>query len=338
MVALDYFVQQRERSYISQKNKDRLQESQQYGRAESLLPWGSRLKDIHTRSSSSQAEGKISIDKSMWPRCFVVAINAFETLQAAGLKTMWVEFGQGQSITWFLIHDLVKDLDPEKSSGMLFFHAFTGCDVVSYFWGKGKLTAWPTWGVCPEVSSLFRKLSKYSPTITDGVLDILEKFVVTMYDKHSNTNKVDKARLQLFAKKQRSFDSIPPTSASLGQHVKEPAFQAACIWGQATESTMQPERPADRGWQKNGQVWEVIWSTPPPHPKLSHVSSWQSDTAPVNVEDYANATASPWDAHNSAAAYAESDASNQYAHEKADSEPSCTYMTCRLVTLLHFFT
>ena len=71
----------------------------------------------------------------------------------------------------------------------------------------------------PEVSPVFIKLSKYPPTIADGVLDILEKFVVTMYDKHSNTNKVDKARLQLFAKKQRSFDSIPPTSASLGQHV-----------------------------------------------------------------------------------------------------------------------
>ena len=221
----------------------------------------------------------------MWHRCFVVAINAFETLQAAGLKTMWVEFGQGQSITWFLIHDLVKDLDPEKSSGMLFFHAFTGCDVVSYFWGKGKLTAWPTWDVYPEVSSLFRKLSKYSPTITDGVLDILEKFVVTMYDKHSNTNKVDEARLQLFTKKQRSYDSIPPTSGARQQSL--------------TCNLKAQPIGAGKRMVKSGKFFGQ-----PSHPLLSHVSSWQNATAPVNVKDCANATATPWDAHNSVAANA----------------------------------
>ena len=39
----------------------------------------------------------------------VIAINAFETLQAAGLETMWVECGQGQSIRRFLIHDFGKE-------------------------------------------------------------------------------------------------------------------------------------------------------------------------------------------------------------------------------------
>ena len=53
----------------------------------------------------------------------------------------------------------------------------------------------------PEVRPVFRKLNEYPPKIADGVLDILQKFVVTTYDKHSNTNKVDEARLQLYAKK-----------------------------------------------------------------------------------------------------------------------------------------
>ena len=119
-----------------------------------------------------------------------------------------------------------------------------------------------------EVSPVFRKLSKYPPTIAYGVLDILEKFVVTMYDKHSNTNKVDKARLQLFTKKQRSYDSIPPTSASLGQHVKRSAFKAACIWGQATESNMQPESPASKRMVKSG-----MFLGQPFHLLLSNVSS-----------------------------------------------------------------
>ena len=150
----------------------------------------------------------------------VIAVGVFASLQDAGLERLWVEFGQGQSLRWFPIHDLVMNLGPEKSRGMLFFHAFTGCDVVSAFRGRGKTTAWQTWAVCPEVSPIFSKLSQYPPTIEDADLDILEKFVVTMYDKHSNTTKVDEARLHLFARIQRSYDSIPPTSASLVQHVK----------------------------------------------------------------------------------------------------------------------
>jgi len=38
------------------------------------------------------------------------------------------------------IHDISPSIGPEKSKG-LFFHAFTGCDVVSAFRGKGKRSA-----------------------------------------------------------------------------------------------------------------------------------------------------------------------------------------------------
>ena len=130
----------------------------------------------------------------------VIAVGVFASLQDIGLEKLWVEFGQGQSIRWFPIHDLAMNLGQEKCSGMLFFHAFTGCDVVSAFRGRGKTTAWQTWAVCPEVGPVSCKLSQYPPTIEDADVNILEKFVATMYDKHSNTTKVDEARLHLFAR------------------------------------------------------------------------------------------------------------------------------------------
>lgn len=46
------------------------------------------------------------------------------------------------------------------------------------------------------------------PTKAEADRNILEKFVVTMYDKHSNTNKVDESRLHLFARKRRSHDPL----------------------------------------------------------------------------------------------------------------------------------
>lgn len=124
---------------------------------------------------------------------------------------------------------------------MLFFYTFTGCDDVPTFCGKGKKTAWQAWEVCLEVSPVFKKLGQYPPTIEDADLNILEKFVIIMYDKHSTTGKVDEARMDLFTWKQKSNDAIPTTSASLVQHVERSAFQAAYIWCQATVCTMQTE-------------------------------------------------------------------------------------------------
>lgn len=115
----------------------------------------------------------------------VIAVGVFASLRDIGLQMLWIEFSQGQSTSWFPIHNLATNLGQEKCSGMLFFHAFAGCDVVSAFRGRGKTTAWQTWAVCPEVSPVFSKLSLYPPTIEDADLGILEKFVVTMYDKHS---------------------------------------------------------------------------------------------------------------------------------------------------------
>ena len=117
----------------------------------------------------------------------IVAVHVFATLQDAGLVRLWVEFGQGQSVKWFPIHNMVLSLSPEKSSSMLFFHAFTGCDVVSTFYGKGKKTVWQAWEVYPEVSPAIRNDSQYPAIIEDADLNIIEKFVITVYDKQSST-------------------------------------------------------------------------------------------------------------------------------------------------------
>ncbi len=51
-------------------------------------------------------------------------------------------------------------------------------------------------------------------------MENLEKFVIAMYDRSSTAKCVDDARLELFARKQRSYKSIPPTRAALMQHLK----------------------------------------------------------------------------------------------------------------------
>ena len=117
-----------------------------------------------------------------------------------------------------------------------FFHAFTCCDIVSAFRNKGKKTAWHTWDIFPEASPVFSNLSHYSLTMEQSDMNILERFVILMYDQFSTAANVDEARLDSFARKQRPCEAIPPTKAALLQHRERAACQAGYVWGQATVS------------------------------------------------------------------------------------------------------
>ena len=134
--------------------------------------------------------------------------------------------------------------------------AFSGCDVVTTIHGKAKISAW---NVCDEVSNTLTKFSQCPPAVTDNDLQILEMLVVVMYDRSSPATCVNDARLDIFARKQRSYDSIPPTRAALKGHTKR-----GIIWGQATLSQPHIQSPADMGWNKKGDMWQICWATLPP--------------------------------------------------------------------------
>ena len=84
-----------------------------------------------------------------------------------------------------------------------------------------------------------------------------------MYDRSTSAADIDSVRLDLFARKQRSYDAIPPTQAALKQHTKRAAYQAGCIWGQTTKLTITDESPEDWGWTKCNEQWKIVWTTLP---------------------------------------------------------------------------
>ena len=51
---------------------------------------------------------------------------------------------------WIPAHELYRSIGPEKGRGITLFHAFTVCDVVSAYRGKGKKSAWQTQDVGAE--------------------------------------------------------------------------------------------------------------------------------------------------------------------------------------------
>ena len=181
--------------------------------------------------------------------CKCLIIKADDTdaiLQQLGLQSMWIDFGQGAKARWIPVHELLSALGPEKASGILYFHASTGCEV-SAVHRKGKKSAWLTWDVCEEVSETFTRLSHCSTEVSDADFQMLETFVVLMYDRSSASSGVDEGRLDLFACKQIAYDAIPTTRAALKEHAKSVVYQAGILWGQAIVSNPEISSPANWG-------------------------------------------------------------------------------------------
>jgi hypothetical protein len=93
------------------------------------------------------------------------------------------------------------------------FHAVTGCDTTSAFFGKGKKKAWSVWHSHPELTLPLQLLSRPNPTL-DMIAThrrTLHKFVMQLYGKFDNDITDTDA---LFLHRETNFEQMPPSSAS----------------------------------------------------------------------------------------------------------------------------
>ena len=191
----------------------------------------------------------------------VLAVTYYYTVPASEI---WIAFGTGQHFRYIGAHCIAQALGPEKSSVLSVFHAFTGCDTVSAFYGKGKKSAWDAWTSYSELTDVLAMMMDPEQADVDAFMSVIQRFVVVMYDRTSSAKSVNEARLQLFAQQGRQIDLIPPTEAALLQHTKRAIYQGALVWGRALDPSPQLPSPSDFGWTKtNGLLWEPLWTTLP---------------------------------------------------------------------------
>jgi len=67
-----------------------------------------------------------------------VVVLAIAFQQKIACHELWVALGTGQHLRYLPAHELACVLGPERSCALPMFHAFTGCDTVSAFVGRGK--------------------------------------------------------------------------------------------------------------------------------------------------------------------------------------------------------
>ena len=58
---------------------------------------------------------------------------------------IWVAFGTGKQFRYYSINHVCANLGIDRSLCLPPFHAFTGCDTTSSFFGRTKKTVWATW-------------------------------------------------------------------------------------------------------------------------------------------------------------------------------------------------
>lgn len=156
--------------------------------------------------------------------------------------------------------------------GLIGLHAFTGCDTVSAFSGKGKLSAFKLMKAREDVREAYIKLGE-AWNLSDELLDALEKVTCSLYTPSTATaSNINDVRYNLFCAKNGEIEShlLPPCKDCLSKHAMRANYQA-CIWRRSLERNPVIPSPVGMGWKMetlaDSQVLSIDWMEKKPAPE-----------------------------------------------------------------------
>jgi len=185
-----------------------------------------------------------------------VIVLAIAAVQKLGQVNVWVAFGSGKHFSYIPVHEICTS--PNKSLALPVFHAFTGCDTVSFFANVGKKSAWKVWQTHDEFTNVFMKLSNAPKRIRKDIEDTLEYFAILLYDKSCMHSSINSAQKNLFVQKSRPISALPPTKAALQQHIRRAVLQGGHHWGNTTKASRQLPSPSNCL-----EKWAPLWTELP---------------------------------------------------------------------------
>ena len=126
-------------------------------------------------------------------------------------------------------------------------HAYTGCDTVSTFAGKGKVKALKLLTSNKEHQYTFFKLGQ-EWDLSGDLMDKLEAFTCLLYASKASATKVNDLRYHLFCAKKGEIENhqLPPCKDCLVNHALRANYQAG-IWRRCLEQNPQVPSPVGRG-------------------------------------------------------------------------------------------
>lgn len=169
---------------------------------------------VHLLHALQQGNMKVKV-RTVDTDILVILIGQFFSLHRLCSEIdLWVAFGVGKDYCHYNINTLFHNLGNTMSRSLPVFHAFSGCDTTSSFFRKGKKLAWQAWKSYPNVTNAFLSIAE-NPYQEVGEnthqFKEIERLTVVMYDRTSTIDCVNEARKNLFSKKSKSLENIPPT-------------------------------------------------------------------------------------------------------------------------------
>ena len=170
------------------------------------------------------------------------------------------QIGDGVNIHAFLINSdkfynirtIIDSLGPDICRALPFFYAFSGCDTVSSFYGKGKCKMFDIWLQSvnrDKLTEIFVQLGDSPVALTSNQMDVIERYVLELYGSPGMS--LASARLDKFNKvKDNDLRSLPPSMDALYQHTLRACYQAGYLWRQSVKELVIPD-PKDWGWEQD---------------------------------------------------------------------------------------
>lgn len=149
-------------------------------------------------------------------------------------------------------------LGPTLSKALPFMHAFTGCDTVSSFQGRGKQKAFNILRSKPDIAEAFAKYD----LLKDIPLE-LEGYVCLLYGATETT--VNSARYELFTGNMVTEGCLPPTKDALTLHTSRASYQCN-VWRASLERCPHESDATEYGWLMDGDDLKIKWLGQPMAP------------------------------------------------------------------------
>jgi hypothetical protein len=169
------------------------------------------------------------------------------TFCATWKARLFLRTGTGARLKLTSVNTAADNLGLQVCAALPGLHAFTGCDTVSAFAGRGKIRALNLVKNSDDYQKLFEEVG-LNWTVSNELFAGLERFTCELYSI-KNTTSVNDCRYRLFCAKNGEIDShqLPPAQDCLELHIRRANYQAA-IWRRSLQANDDTPSPHGHGW------------------------------------------------------------------------------------------
>lgn len=182
-------------------------------------------------------------------------------------SSVFIKSGSQTRVKYIDISRVVERVGASVCRSLPGFHAFTGCDTVSAFAGRGKVAGYRIVKQNAEFQEMFQHLGMFW-NMSDHLYHSLQKFTCAMYCSNPGTSDINELRYRLFCLKRGDVDSnqLPPCNDTLHKHSLRANYQAA-VWRRSLQRCPAIPSPVGFGWCSEDDKLVVDWMGGQPAPQ-----------------------------------------------------------------------